>query len=174
MKKFKTICSAIVAFTVLALAGCDMEVPDSEKVDIIPGLVMNGSGTASYGDSMTAYSKAMIGTWSISTYLDGALITSDESCTGDTWWSNNDQSTPVAFEDGSTVKIVATSKTESGEIFFECTDNTNYISVNPHKDAWGTGVTYSSYGSLTASVGTVVTFYATRKGNTVSFKAAAE
>ena len=33
MKKFKTICSAIVAFTVLALAGCDMEVPDSEKVE---------------------------------------------------------------------------------------------------------------------------------------------
>lgn len=175
MKKFKTICSAIVAFTVLALAGCDMEVPDSEKVDIVPGLVMSGSGTISYGENMTAYSKAMIGTWSISTYLDDTLVASDESCTGDKWWSNNEQSTPVAFEEGQTVKIVATCKTDGGNIFFECTDNTNYISVNPYNDAWGTGVSYSSYGTPNTSVGTVITFYATRKGsNTVSFKASAE
>lgn len=35
MKRFKLFCSAIAALTVLALAGCDMEVPDSEKVEIL-------------------------------------------------------------------------------------------------------------------------------------------
>ena len=33
MKKFKTICSAIAALTVLALAGCDLNVPDGDKVE---------------------------------------------------------------------------------------------------------------------------------------------
>lgn len=32
MKKLKTICSAIAALTMLALAGCDLEMSDSEKV----------------------------------------------------------------------------------------------------------------------------------------------
>ena len=35
MKRFKLFCSAIAALTVLALAGCDLEVPDSEKADYI-------------------------------------------------------------------------------------------------------------------------------------------
>ena len=180
MKRFKLFCSAIAALTVLALAGCDMEVPDSEKVNVIPGLVMSGKGATSYGDTMTAYSKAMIGSWNVSTYTGGTLedgkivgatkIAEGETVTGDKWWSNNEQTTTASLEDNSTVIIEATALAKDNQVFFEATDGTNYISVNPHNDAWGTGVTYNSYGAPAVEVGTVIRFYITRSGNTVSFK----
>lgn len=174
MKKIKRICSAIAAFGMLALAGCDMEIPDSSKVNIISGLVISGQGNTTYG-TMTAYSKAMIGDWSVTTYVDSELKTEDESCSGTEWWdSGNTGSTAQALADGSTVKIVATSESADGQIFFECTDGTNYISVNPYLDAWGTGVTYTSYATPSSNVGTVVTFTVTRKGDVVTFTAAAK
>jgi|GEM_PF-3491702 len=92
MKKFKLICSAIVAFTVLALAGCDLEISDSEKVKYytaefdtetaLPQTITK-AGIDMKLDPMTGFKKSDDSAWtkndgvSFSFYLSG--YTSDWS-----------------------------------------------------------------------------------------------
>ncbi|MBR0100508.1 MAG: hypothetical protein IJP90_12475 [Treponema sp.] len=86
MKKLKTICSAIAALTMLALAGCDLEVPDSEKVEFyasdfstdekLPQTIAK-AGIDMKLDPMTSFKKSDDSAWtkedgvSFSFYLTG-------------------------------------------------------------------------------------------------------
>ncbi|MCR5124963.1 MAG: hypothetical protein K6B43_07200 [Treponema sp.] len=168
MKKLKTICSAIVALSVLALAGCDLEIP--EKSYVYYGntvTVMSGTATGDYGTSLTGYGCAMIGTWSLTTYIDNEEKTSDEERTGTTWWSSSwgdGKCTEQTISDGQTLKVVAKCETDGAQIFFETYGNSCYVSLNPSDgDAWGTGTTYSdkTYSAKTFAVGETLTFTAT-------------
>lgn len=175
MKKLKTICSAIAALTMLALAGCDLEMPDGDKVDYIPGLAMVGAGNADYGSSATAYCIAEDGAWSITTKVDGVTKEVEKSCIGKAWWNaSNGKSTAQPLADGSTIVIEAKALKDKVQCFFECEGNKNYVSVNPHKDAWGTGVTYNLIKAVEAKKDKTVTFTAKRTGNQIEFQVQVE
>lgn len=172
MKKLKTICSAIVALSVLALAGCDLEIPDKSYVYYGTTVtVMQGTARGNYGATLTGYACPMVGTWVITSYIDGEEKASKEEKTGAGWWVagwDGNKATEQSVADGSTLKIVAEAQTD-GEIFFEAYGNGCYVSLNPSKDEWGAGTTYigKEDSPKTFIAGEVVTF-------TVNFEAGDE
>ncbi|WP_407428468.1 hypothetical protein [Treponema sp.] len=181
MKKFKLICSAIAAFTLLALAGCDLEIPEKSKVYYGKSVsVMSGTASGDFSDSMTGYGCAMIGTWNISSYVDDVQKESDALRTGTTWWSaswTDGKNTEQSISDGQTLKIVASAQDDGAQIFFEVYGNGCYVSLNPSDgNTWGTGTTYSNknYSACTFYVGTVVTFTATKSGNAITYEIIAD
>ena len=104
MKKFKLICSAIVAFTVLALAGCDLEISDSEKVDIIPGFIMKGTAKVNDGvGDMSFYFYPMYGTWTVNASLNSVKYDAETIESTDAWWGGV-HSTHIEIADGDTLQ----------------------------------------------------------------------
>ena len=173
MKKIKRICSAIAALTVLALAGCDMEIPDSEKVDIIPGFIMKGTATVNDGvGDMSFYFYPMYGTWDVVATVDGVENTSETVESTDAWWGGI-HSTHIALSDGSTLELEVTAKSATGVFtpFFEGNDGTNCISINPNDgNAWG-AATFSNqaFVSTTFEKGSTYLFTVTRSGNAYTY-----
>ncbi len=173
MKKLKLICSAIAAFGLLALAGCDLEIDESDKVDVIPGFIMKGTATVNDGvGDMSFYFYPMYGTWSVTPTVDGSEKTTETVASGEAWWSNV-HSTHYEVADGSTVEFKVTAKTASSVFtpFFEGNDGTNYISINPNDgNAWG-AATFSNqaYISTEFEEGSTYLFTVTRAGNAYTY-----
>ena len=149
MKKFKTICSAIVAFTVLALAGCDMEVPDSEKVEYLTeikydaGVVSKSDG---WDDDLVVGFSPMYGTWTLTSTKGETVVVDNEEVKGpEAWWTDRKDSTSTTLADGETVVLE-----------LECTtDGTAALAVHCHngKGWWwynpGDGNTWAGDGDFT-------------------------
>lgn len=174
MKKLKLFCSAIAALLVLALAGCEMEIPDSEKVDIIPGFIMKGTATADDGvGDMSFYFYPMYGTWTVDAYLNDVAQGSTETVVStDAWWGSV-HSTHITLSDGDTLELEVTAKSTSSVFtpFFEGNDGTNYISINPNDgNAWG-AATFSNAAYVKADFeqGATYLFSVTRNGNVYTY-----
>ncbi|MBR1714455.1 MAG: hypothetical protein IJ717_05875 [Treponema sp.] len=73
MKKLKLICSAIAAFGLLALAGCDLEISDSSKVEYAESNIEDVSGIPFYYDGRLLYNTQVAACESI-TETTGASI----------------------------------------------------------------------------------------------------
>ena len=178
MKKLKLICSAIVAFSVLALAGCDLELPDSAKVYYNSGETTFDKGTATasdWGDSLVVGFSPMYGTFAYSTYIDGTLSIDNAEVTGaDEWWKNRVDSKATSIADGETVKITLTCT--SGSVIALCMhvhNNTGWWWYNPGDgNFWGDDAlnatydkTYTMSGTRTMTLNVPYTFTITRNGN---------
>ena len=173
MKKFKLICSAIVAFTVLALAGCDLEISDSEKVDLIPGFIMKGTAKVNDGvGDMSFYFYPMYGTWTVNASLNSVKYDAETIESTDAWWGGV-HSTHIEIADGDTLELYVTA-TKASTIFtpfFEGNDGTNYISINPNDgNAWG-AATFSNQAYISTSFeeGATYLFTVTRTGSAYSY-----
>ncbi len=173
MKKFKLICSAIAALTMLALAGCDLEVPEDDLVDIIPGFIMKGTATVNEGvGDMSFYFYPMYGTWTVNATVDGTEKAAETVVAADAWWSGV-HSTHYAMADGSTIefKVTAASTSTVFTPFFEGNDGTNYISINPNDgNAWG-AATFSNqaYVATDFTEGSTYVFTVTRNGSAYTY-----
>lgn len=176
MKKFKTICSAIVAFTVLALAGCDMEVPDSEKVEYASSIKYDaGVATSTHWDDsqLVVGISPMYGTWKI-TSIKGELIVVDESVKGaEAWWDNRKDSTPTTLDDGETVTMKLECTTEgTAAMCVHCHNDTGWWWYNPGDgNFWGDDSLEGTYdktfstSTRTVAYGNTYTFVITRNGD---------
>ena len=119
MKRLKMICSAIAAFSVLALAGCDLTIPESQKVEyaaadfevetlpyVMGGVVVkdavlepledatkeDGEGwTVEDGVSLSFYLTGYTSDWSMTFQVPSANFgtTTSHICNNKTWVANN-------------------------------------------------------------------------------------
>ena len=119
MKRLKMICSAIAAFSVLALAGCDLTIPESQKVEyaaadfevetlpyVMGGVVVkdavlepledatkeDGEGwTVEDGVSLSFYLSGYTSDWSMIFQVPSANFgtTTSHICNNKTWVANN-------------------------------------------------------------------------------------
>ena len=105
MKKMKKItafiCSAIAAFSMLALAGCDLELR-GDPLDI--GNIAEGTVVLADADATTTvYFYPQYGIWNVSTNGGSEEVL---ECAGG-WWTGGARSTATALADGGTVTIIA-------------------------------------------------------------------
>ena len=185
MKKLKLICSAIVAFSVLALAGCDLELPDSAKVHYNTGATIYDTGVATaseWGDSLVVGFSPMYGKFSYTTYNGETVKIDNAEVTGaNAWWTDRVDSQATSIADGETVTIN-----------LQCTEGSVVaLCMHVHNDAgwwwynpgdgnfWGDDSlkatydkTYTMSGARNLSEGIPYTFTITRSGSelTWSFK----
>ncbi len=185
MKKLKLICSAIVAFSVLALAGCDLELPDSAKVHYNTAAIIYDTGTATaseWGDSLVVGFSPMYGKFTYTTLNgDTTKIDSAEVTGANAWWDNRVDSQATSIADGETVTIKL--QCTEGSVVALCMhvhNDTGWWWYNPGDgNFWGDdslnatyNKTYTMSGTRTLSEGMPYTFTITRKGSelTWSFK----
>ncbi|MBQ4378114.1 MAG: hypothetical protein II821_02815 [Treponema sp.] len=190
MKKMKTICSAIVAFTALALAGCDLELPDSAKVLYNTNSAITwDTGVASadeWGTDLVVGFSPMYGTFSYSTYEDDTAKIEDASVTGaGAWWTDRVDSLSTDLADGETVSLNITC-TEGSTIAFcvHVYNSTGWWWYNPGDgNFWGDDSlnavyekTYKMSASRTLKENVPYVFTITRNGTELSwsFKTSAD
>ena len=158
----------------LALAGCDLEIPKENKVDYIPGLIMKGKAeiTKSGVDSIEAYFYPMFGVWDVDAYLNNEAKESETVASGEGWYSGV-HSAHITMSEGDTLRLEV--KPVSGDIFtpfFETNDGTDYISINPNDgNVWGDLATYSGqiYNKTSFEEGITYVFTLTWSGNVCSY-----
>lgn len=174
MKKIK-FCSAIAAFFMLALAGCDLEIPESIKSPSIQGLIMSGTATVNENvntDNMEFYFYPMFGTWTVKSSINGT-VDSEETVTSTNAWWGNVHSTHTYIEDGETLELDVTAK--SGDTFtpfFEGNDGTYYISINPNDgNTWGECIFSENayYKATEFKEGSTYSFTITRNGGSYRY-----
>ena len=177
MKKFKLICSAIAALIVLALAGCDLNVPDSKKLIYADEIeIYTGSYNFSISGDFVVYFFPQFGNWKATTYIDDVLSgdEDEELISDNSWWGDGDKSTEAELADGSTVRIrvVCTDASANAVLVFEGYDSDKtYIDVDCANVKANGG---ADSGSMSGDAWTfeedaTYDFEITRKGNNLSF-----
>ena len=163
MKRFKLICSAIAALSMLALAGCDLEKMLGEKIEF--SYLMQGTVTlASDVSSLDFYFYPQFGTWEWQASLNGIP---QENGTKETvpndgpdgpWFNAANRCTSIKIKEGETLEF--TVKCIEGEVgvinlVFEGNDGKDYIDIRPDDNApiWGKLVANSDIGVSAAPFG---------------------
>lgn len=153
MKRFKLICSAIAALSMLALAGCDhLKIP-GEKIEF-NYIVQRTITLASDVSSIDLYFYPQFGTWEWQASLNGIP---QENGTKETvpndgpdgpWWNVANRCESITIKEGETLEF--TVKCIEGEVgiinlVFEGNDGKDYIDLRPDTDQiWGDLVANSS------------------------------
>ena len=181
MKKLKTICSAIVALNVLALAGCDLELPDSAKV-LYNESVTYDTGVASaedWGDGLVVGFSPMYGTFSYTMYNGDTVKVEESTVTGaNAWWTDRVDSSSVDIADGDTVTVEL--KCTEGDTVAFCMhvhNDTGWWWYNPGDgNFWGDDSLNATYtknytmsGTRTLKAGVPFTFTITRNGKNLTW-----
>ena len=184
MKKLKSICSAIAAFCVLALAGCDLDIPESDKPDYTDDVIYD-KGTATVSDWGTALKvgfSPMFGTWTYSfTDADDNEKLAETTVTGaDVWWNNRVDSTQVALDEGETLVLyLECTKSNAGNpgLAIHATNSNGWWWYNPGDgNFWGDDSlsatftkTYTTDGTRNISTNVKFKFTITRSGTDLNW-----
>ncbi len=181
MKKLKLICSAIAAFGLLALAGCDLELDDSAKV-LYKDSVTFDTGVAvadDWSDSLVVGFSPMYGTFTYSLYNGGTAELEDATVTGaDAWWTGRVDSSSVSLADGETVTVKLSCTSGTTVAFcIHVHNNTGWWWYNPGDgNFWGDdslnatyNKTYTMSGTRTLTTDVPFTFTITREGKNLSW-----
>lgn len=178
MKKIKSICSAIAALFMLALAGCDLEIPEIYTVDYSNTVTIK-KGTGGFEgmpETLNVYFRAQLGSFDADVYKNGTQQNEETyELTGSGWWAEPAASTDsVTLEDGDEVKIVATFTDGIAGPFFEVYGDGYYLSINASAftstDTWGKLHGTETVNSYTYEIGDVITFTVSRSGDVLTWK----
>ena len=175
MKKFKLFCSAIAALTMLALAGCDLEVPEGDKVEYKTKTKYDAGVTSSkkWDDNLVVGISPMYGTWTLRV-TKGDSVVVDETIKGaEAWWDNRVDSSATSILEGETVVLEMRCITEgTAALAFHCHNDTGWWWYNPGDgNAWGDDPLEATYtksfagSTRNVSMGRKFIFTITRKGN---------
>ncbi len=180
MKKFKLFCSAIAALTMLALAGCDLEVPEGDKVEYKTKIKYDAGVTSSekWDDNLVVGISPMYGTWTLRV-TKGDSVKVDETVKGaEVWWGNNRvDSSATSILEGETVVLEMRCITEgTAALAFHCHNDTGWWWYNPGDgNAWGDNSLEATYtksfagSARNVSMGRKFIFTITRKGNDLTW-----
>ena len=181
MKKLKLICSAIAALSVLALAGCDLEIPEKSKVYYNSNVTFD-KGVASAADWTSGLGigfSPMYGSWKYSSYKGEDKVIEETVIQGaEKWWTDRVDSEATTLLDGETITI-----------YLECVSgSTAALCMHAHNDSgwwwynpgdgnfWGDDslgatyeTTYKTSGARTLAEGMSYKFEISRNGNDLSW-----
>ena len=152
MKRFKLICSAIAALSMLALAGCDLEKMLGEKIEF--NYLMQGTvNLASDVSSIDLYFYPQFGTWEWQASLNGLLQESGTKESSDDWWDAANRCKSIKIKEDDTLEFtVKCIEGEDGIInfVFEGNDGKEYIDIRPDNDEIRGGLV-ASYNSVVSA-----------------------
>ena len=139
MKRFKLICSAIAALSMLALAGCDLEKMLGEKIElkyIMSGTIIPEASVKSF----EFFFYPAYGDWESTAVLDD-IPNELESLEGkNVWWDERTYSKEVTVGEGGCKKLEFKVTGVSGDVFtpvFGGRYDTKYFWIDPvNGNAW--------------------------------------